>query len=125
MLLVGGKVHVIQQKWSAYRHVVKGGTSYSAKTKINERYAKNEVDFFATVLDYSLKSGNPDAAECAKACYYRVLLKWSVGGVKAARLGDSLKAVMAEKRWPAYLWGVLRWYAVLGMRKLRGRGVSL
>lgn len=125
MLLVGGKIHVIQEKWSAYRHVIKGGASYSAKTQINERYAKNEIDFFSTVVDYAQKSGNPEAIECAKACYYRVLLKWSVGSVKVARLGDSFKAVMTEKRWPAYLWGVPRWYAVLGTRALRGRGVSL
>lgn len=125
MLLVAGKVRVIQEAWSAYRHVVSGGTSYSAQFVADERYAKNEIDFFATVLDYAKKSGNSDAIECAKACYYRVLLKWSVGKVRSRELGDSLRSVLAEKRWPSYLIGVPRWYAVLGTRMLLGRGVNL
>lgn len=125
MLLVAGKVRVMQQRWSAYRHVVSGGTSYSAGVHIDTSYAKNEIDFFATVVDYAGKSANPAALECAKACYYRVLLKWSVGKVKAAVLGDSLKALRVEKHWFRYLWAVPRWYVVLGCRALMGRGVSL
>ena len=125
MLLVPGKVHVIQEQWSAYRHVVKEGSSYSASVRINERYAQNEVDFFATVVDFAEKSGNPEAVKCAKACYYRVLLKWSVGKVKVAKLGESLKAALGEKGGLGYVLGVPRWYAVLAARMLMGRGVNL
>lgn len=126
ILLVAGKVHVFQGSWSAYRHVVKeGAANYSSNFKADEKYAANEVGFFKTLLDYALRYGSDEAIECARACYYRVLLKWSVGKVKVAGLAESLLAVVAEKRWPSYLAGIPRWYAVLGSRMLRGRGVNL
>lgn len=126
ILLTAGGVKVFQESWSAYRHVVKEGASnYSSNFEADERYARNEVLFGRTLVDYAEASGNAEAVKCAKATYYRFLLKWSVGKVKVARLGESLHDVMGERSWPQLLWGVPRWYAVLGMRMLLGRGVNL
>ena len=102
-----------------------GASNYSSNFEADERYARNEVLFGRTLVDYAEASGNAEAVKCAKATYYRFLLKWSVGKVKVARLGESLHDVMGERSWPQLLWGVPRWYAVLGMRMLLGRGVNL
>lgn len=125
ILLTLGKVKVFQESWSAYRHVVSGGTSYSSRVKIDEAYARNEVQFGKTLVAYAEGRGNDEALHAAKAFYYRVLLKWSVGAVKIARLGGSLREVLREPGALSYLFGVVRWYAVLGMRSLLGRGVTL
>lgn len=125
ILLTAGKVHVFQETWSAYRHVVAAGTSYSAKTTINETYATNEINFAKTLVAYAMQSGDAEAIETAKATYYRLLLKWSVGSVKIAKLSDSLQEVLHEPRGIHYLLGVPRWYLVLGFRSLMGRGVNL
>lgn len=126
ILLVAGKVKVFQGTWSAYRHVVKkGGASYASNFVADEAYARNEVLFAQTLVEYAEQSGNVEAVKCAKETYYRLLLKWSVGSVRIARLSDSLKQVMGERDWPWFLLGVPRWYAVLATRMLMGRGVNL
>lgn len=125
ILLSIGKVKVFQEAWSAYRHIVTGGTSYSSSVKIDESYARNEVMFGKTLVSYAEQVGNPQALHAAKRFYYRILLKWSVGAVKISTLSSSLREVMCEKHALSYLLGVPKWYAVLGTRKLLGRGVSL
>lgn len=125
MLIAGGKVRVFQEAWSAYRHVVASGTSYSAKVKINEAYATNDLNFGRTLVAFAEEQNNPEALKIAKMTYYRLLLKWSVGSVKIASLSSSLKELFSERAWPVYLLAVPRWYIVLGVRSLMGKGVNL
>ena len=125
ILLVAGKVRVFQESWSAYRHVSSGGSSYSSRVRIDERYARNEVLFGRTLVEYARHYGSEDAVRWAKRTYYRLLLKWSVGKVRAASLPDSLGELLHERGGVGYLLGVPRWYAVLGMRALLGRGVTM
>lgn len=125
ILLVAGKVRVFQEKWGAYRHISQGGTSYSARVTIDEDYARNEVLFGQTLLDYAQRYGDRDAVAAARLTYYRLLLKWSVGKVRVARLGDSLRELMGTEGWLRCLLAVPRWYVVLGVRSLMGRGVTL
>lgn len=126
ILLANGRVKVFQESWSAYRHIVKdGGSNYSSNFAANERYAKNEVLFGKTLVRYAQSAGNKEALHAAKATYYRVLFKWSVGKVRAGKLGEAFSQVFKEKAWPSYLLGIPRWYAVLGVRALLGKGVNL
>lgn len=125
ILLSIGKVKVFQGAWSAYRHIVSGGTSYSSRVKIDEAYARNEVLFGKTLIAYAEQIGNERALHAAKRFYYRVLLKWSVGNVRISSLKDSLREVLSEKGSLGYLFSVIQWYTVLGMRSLLGRGVTL
>ncbi|OFK24124.1 glycosyltransferase family A protein [Olsenella sp. HMSC062G07] len=125
ILLTVGKVKVFQEAWGAYRHVTHGGTSYSAQVKVSETYARNEVLFGQTLVDYALASGNPEAVDAARRTYYRLLLKWSVGRVRVASLADSLRELAREPHALRYLLSVPRWYAILGVRALAGRGVTL
>ena len=125
ILLSIGKVKVFQGAWSAYRHIVSGGTSYSSCVKIDEAYAHNEVLFGKTLIVYAEQIGNERALHAAKRFYYRVLLKWSVGNVRISSLKDSLQEVLSEKGSLGYLFSVIQWYTVLGMRSLLGRGVTL
>ena len=120
-----GKVRCIQQQWSAYRHVTSGGASWSSTVRIDESYARNEVLFAQTLVDFARTLDNPEALQCARLTYYRLLLKWSVGKVAPYGLGSSLREVMSERDWPRLLAAPLRWYAVLGTRAVRGRSVTL
>lgn len=125
ILLANGKVKVFQETWSAYRHVVTGGTSYSSRVKVNEAYARNEVMFGKTLMDYSEIVHNDEAYRAARRFYYRVLLKWSVGSVRIYPLSHSLLEVLRQRDAITLLLGVVQWYAVLGMRSFLGRGVTL
>ena len=125
ILLSAGKVHVFQQTWSAYRHVATGGTSYSARVTIDERYARNEVLFGKTLVAYAEAAHSPEALRAAKLTYYRLLLKWSVGRVRASSLRAALREVLGERDALRYLLAVPRWYVVLALRTLGGRGVNL
>ena len=126
ILLVAGRVNVFQERWSAYRHVSAGGTSYSASLVVDESYARNEVLFGRTLVEYARDTGSREALHAAKKTYYRVLLKWSVGKVRVGRLWSSVKEVLGEGlAAPGFFLGVLQWYFVLVMRMLTGHAVTL
>lgn len=125
LLLSIGRVRVFQEAWSAYRHVSSGGTSFSSQVVIDEGYARNEVLFGRTLVAYAELTGRPESIRAAKQTLYRLLLKWSVGRVRAVSLGDALRELLGERGWPGLLLGVPRWYLVLGTRMLMGRGVTL
>lgn len=125
-ILTIGRVCCMNQTWSAYRHVVKGGSSYSSNVRIDEDYARQELLFGKTIINFAESRHNAEAIHAAKMTYYRTLLKWSVGKVRCSTLHDSLREIMGEKdHRPSYLLSPLRWYAVLGARALLGRGVTL
>lgn len=123
--LCNGRVACLPHTWSAYRYVPKGSSSYSSTVRINDEYARNEVDFGRTIVRYAEHVGRPEAVRCAKLTYYRTLLKWSVGKVRPYRLGETLRKVFSERNWPELLFSPIRWYVVLGLRALRGIRVSM
>jgi glycosyltransferase involved in cell wall biosynthesis len=125
ILLSIGKVKSLPSVWSAYRHVLTGGSSYSATVRIDEEYARNEVQFGRTLVSYAEDCGNPEALRAAKLTYYRTYLKWSHGRIAPFSRKDCMRELMGERDWPAYLFSPIRWSAVLVMRSLLGRGVTL
>lgn len=120
-----GKIKVFHHKWSAYRYVTQSGTSYSATVKINKQYAENEVGFGETIIDYAKEKDNPEALDIAKAVYYRILLKWSVGKVKVGTLREAFGQLFKEKAALRYLFKAFSWYVVLTLRTIRFRGKLL
>lgn len=123
--LCNGRVKSLPDVLSAYRYVPKGSTSYSSTLKINDVYAKNEVDFGRTLVKYADSIGRADAVRAAKLTYYRTLLKWSVGKVSPYKLSDSLRELLKEEHRLEYLFSPIRWYVVLGFRALRGIKVTM
>jgi glycosyltransferase involved in cell wall biosynthesis len=125
ILLSLGKIRCIQEQWSAYRHVVSSGTSYSATVNVDDEYARNEVLFGKTLVRYAADKGDVDALWVAKETYYRTLLKWSHGKIAPFDRRECMRELRREPHWLRLRLCPLRWYAALGMRQLRGRGVTL
>lgn len=123
--LCNGRVACLPHKWSAYRYVPKGSSSYSSRVRINDEYARNEVDFGRTLVRYAESINNSQALWCARMTYYRTLLKWSVGEVHPYRMSETLREIFSESDWPRLLFSPIRWYVVLGLRALRGLKVSM
>ncbi len=67
-VLFYGKIHCIQDSMSAYRHVQKGGSSYSATVRY--RYDTEEAACRYR-LEYAYKMGDPTAIRCAEHLYLR------------------------------------------------------
>ena len=125
VLLMIGKVRCLPDVWSAYRHVKKGGASYSANVHLDRQYAQDEVDFAITCMAFAMQHDNPEALRTAKLMYHRVLFKWSHGEAAVTTPAAALRSALSDDDWPAYLTAPLRWYAVLGARQLMGQGVTL
>lgn len=70
-LVVNGKIWCIQETLSAYRHVIKGGNSYSATTKYN--FEKTERWNLA-LMEYAYSIGNLEAIFCTETLYFSEIL---------------------------------------------------
>lgn len=126
ILLNLGRVKVFQGAWSAYRHVVSGGTSHSATIVKDDTFAQNELKFHETLCAYAEKWGtSPEIVRTARRCLYRVQYRWSHGKVKLMGLGDVMNRAWHEDDRLGCLFAELRWYTVLGTRVLRGRSIVL
>lgn len=127
LYLVAGEVHVFQGEWTAYRHVVKkGATNYTSAVKFNDEYAKNEVGYGKTLVEYAQLHGSPEAIRCAKKTYYRVFLKWALDKRSSVSMDDFWAELKKEPSGKVGLFlSHAQWCTVLGLRKLRGQAVDL
>ncbi len=127
LYLVAGEVHVFQGEWTAYRHVVKkGATNYTSAVKFNDEYAKNEVGYGKTLVEYALLHGSPEAVKTAKKTYYRVFLKWALDKRSSVSMDDFWAELKKEPSGKAGLFfSHAQWCVVLGLRKLSGKAVDL
>lgn len=66
-LISHGKVYCIQEKMSAYRHVLKGGTSFTANYKFDYEKEKN---WYCELLQYAHSLNNSQALRCAETVYF-------------------------------------------------------
>ena len=58
-----GKIYCIQKVMSAYRHIVKGGSSYSANTKAD---FTRDLEWHRALMEYSYKIDHPEAERCSE-----------------------------------------------------------
>ncbi len=124
--LLDGKVRCMQKECSAYRHVVKrGSSSYSATVEVDDAYARNEILFGKALVSYAKRRCNADAIDTAERTYYRFCLKWALDGRSSVSLFSVLNELLREPRRFRYLLAPIQWYIVLGFRKLRGIAVDL
>lgn len=65
-LLANGKIYCMQETMSAYRHIISGGSSYSANLKRN---FDRTLRWHTAQLEYAEKTGNSDALECAELLF--------------------------------------------------------
>lgn len=124
LFLTMGEVRCFQEKWGAYRHITKGGSSHSANVKRDATFALNEIGFGETLVEYALAYGDEEAVETAKQTLYRIRFRWSHGRNGIA----SLRSIMHDiRREPShrflYLTSVIRWYFGLLARVLQGRAI--
>ncbi len=125
LFLTMGKVRCIQEQWSAYRHVRKGGSSYSATRQKNAAFARNEVLYGKTLLSYALLYCDGEAQEWARLTCYRLRLKWSHGSRRVERARDVLRDALKENRPLSLTLVQPRWYLGLLARVLKGRSINL
>lgn len=125
IFLCAGKVHCIQEPLSAYRHIKKGGSSYSATRKKNTAFAQNEVLFGKALYTYAQQFGSVEAQKWALLSYFRFRMKWSHGSRKVERLGTVLRDAHSYPRTITLITAQLRWYFGLLMRVLRGQSINL
>ena len=79
-LLMNGRIKCIQEKMSAYRHIVKGGSSYSAKVKYS---FDNEVKMIHGLIDYANNHKNKKALIAANILYSLSIRE----GIKKKQIG--------------------------------------
>lgn len=72
VLVNAGKIYCIQEVMSAYRHVVKGGTSYSANYHYN--FSKRE-EWNRELLFYAYRINKKDAIRVAAGKYFETILR--------------------------------------------------
>lgn len=70
-----GKIYCMQEKMSAYRHVIKEGKSFSATNTYNFERSQR---WHALLLDYALKLGKKDSIKYAELVYLHALVEGSV-----------------------------------------------
>lgn len=68
--LMNGKVKCFDDKWSAYRHVRDGGTSFSSQYKHNNETIINSTLFYKSLYDYSQSKNNKEAIITSGKLYY-------------------------------------------------------
>lgn len=121
-----GKVYCIQEDLCAYRHIAKGGSSFSANLEKGRQFARDEVAYGETLLAYAQRYGDAVAIDAAKDNMYRFKLRWCHGKRKVEGFGTVFKQIMAEDSHRLrYLFSPVRWYAGLLVRVLQGRSIVL
>lgn len=123
LFLTMGKVRCFQEQWSAYRHVVEGGSSYSANLKKDRRFAENEVGFGKTLVAYALQTDNAEAVAIAKQTCYRFRFKWCHGKSKVEPLLTVLGDLWREDHRLSLLLAPFKWYVGLAFRLLGGKTI--
>lgn len=71
-LINSGKIHCIQEKMSAYRHIIHGGSSYSANYKYDFEYSHK---WHLSLYNYSKSYCNEFGQDVAGALYLTCLVK--------------------------------------------------
>ena len=70
-LLCNGKIYCMQETMSAYRHITKGGSSYSANFSPD---FKKKQEMLYGLVDYASKIKNKKAYECARYLYVKEIV---------------------------------------------------
>ncbi len=126
LFLCLGEVRCIQEEWSAYRHVVRrGSSSFSSNVRFDDRYARDEVLFGRALVEYARRHGSRKALRVAERTYWRLYLKWAADSRCSLKLADCLGALLRAPHRLSHLTAPLQWYGVLGMRALLGGAVDL
>lgn len=71
-LLANGKIYCIQRPMSAYRHVISGGSSFSANVRYN--FSGDEY-WHKELLDYARCTGKKSFIICAETLYFACLVR--------------------------------------------------
>lgn len=78
-----GKVHCIQESWSCYRYITKGGTSFSSNNKQDEKTRNIVINYYDEMTKFAMKHKNDEALLAAEELYYTTLFSSIIRGKKA------------------------------------------
>lgn len=70
-LLTSGKIYCIQEQMSAYRHIRKGGSSYSANYKYD---FKKDENWYFELLKFAYSEKHSEGIKCAESLYLGCLI---------------------------------------------------
>lgn len=95
VILCNGRVGCIQEKWSAYRFVPEGGSSYSATVKLDKAYYESKMVFFKRLVEYTRDNfkDNNEALYTIESMYLKSLL---IEGVLKRNVDYSFKEWLEE-----------------------------
>ena len=89
--LCHGKIHCIQKSMSAYRHIVKGGSSFSAT---NTYSFPREEAFNRAFMDYAIQIGHKNALKYAEFIYLRCIRHAQrTGHIQSAQANQYKKSI--------------------------------
>ena len=103
LMLTQGKIKIIRKKWSAYRHVTSGGSSYSANVKADDKYKRNELLFYKSLFNYSKENADNRAIKISGKMYFSVYLRRCLGKNSMCCKKDFVKDILKEKYTVSYL----------------------
>lgn len=95
VLLNYGKIHCIQKKMSAYRHIIREGSSYSATYTYDFDYEEN---WHLKLLEYARTTNKREAIVCAETLY--LMFIYRAYGHKKIEFGCFLKKLKHVKNKP-------------------------
>jgi glycosyltransferase involved in cell wall biosynthesis len=80
ILAANGKILCIQEKWSVYRYVTSGSTSWTAEFHDDDDHKKRTVLYYGSLYRYSLGQVRTRQSVRASAqLYFYYRLRWSLG----------------------------------------------
>ncbi len=103
LMLTQGKLMCVQEKWSAYRHVTSGGSSYSANIKRGDEYKRNECLFYKSLFEYSKEKADKLAIKISGKMYFSVYLRRCIGKNSMYSIKTFFKDIWREKNTVVYL----------------------
>lgn len=74
MVVSQGKIHCIQEFWSCYRFITKGGSSFSANNKWSLEKLRKVQNFYLEMIKFAILIQNKEAQLAAEELYYPALL---------------------------------------------------
>lgn len=106
LLVFHGRIRCWNEKMSAYRHVLSGGSSFTATFSGNKKYLKAELEFYRAINSYCDKVLiSEDVKRMVKQCYYKVLFADCLRTNPLENRRESLKAFLSED----YKMSILSW----------------
>ena len=107
LLVEMGRIYCFQEKWSVYRFVTRGGSSFTATFKWTRERLMDQELFFESIGDYAKSKGNEAAYEVTRKLYHKCRFFLCFGKNKIHTLNEVFSELFKEKHKYEYLCFIL------------------